>query len=176
MKNRASQKDKRDQAKRDTITSIVFLLLVAIGILIALLYNSGVFQEKLLGDRKVNMATQEVVVGIAELVPDIEESPNIAYPGYFSLSLKANKKMQAVYLHNPEENTCYFQISLTLEDGTTIWQSDYLEPGYAFNRIELSEALKKGTYENAVMKYNSYSIKDGHELNGSLIKLTLEVQ
>lgn len=175
MKNRASPNNKKDQAKRDTITSIVFLSLVVIGILIAILYNSGVFSNLSSGDRKINMETKKVVEGVMELDPNITENPNISYPGYGDLAFKADKKKQDIYLQNPKENTCYFQMSLILSDGRTIWQSGYLEPGNAFDRIELSEALEKGTYENVVLQYDSYSIKDGHKLNGSSINLTIKV-
>lgn len=122
------------------------------------------------------MDTKKVVEEVMKLNPDITENPNISYPGYGELAFKADKKKQDIYLHNPKENTCYFQMSLILSDGRTIWQSEYLEPGNAFNRIELNEALPKGIYENAVLQYDSYSIKDGRQLNGSSIKLTLEVQ
>lgn len=176
MGNRASPKNKKEQAKRDTITSILFLSLVVIGILIAILYSSGVFSNFSSADGKINMATGKAVKGVSELSPDITENPDIAYPGYGELSFKADKKKQAIYLQNPKENTCYFQMSLILSDGRMIWQSEYLEPGNAFNRISLSESLPKGIYENTVLQYDSYSIKDGRQLNGSSIKLTLKVQ
>lgn len=175
MGNRALPKIKKEQAKRDTVTSIVFLSIVVIGILIAILYSSGVFSNLSSGDRKINMDTGKVVKGVSELTPDITENSDISYPGYGELLLKADKKKQEIYLHNPKENTCYFQMSLILSDGRIIWQSEYLEPGNAFDRIELSEALSKGTYENAVLQYDSYSITDGRKLNGSSINLTIKV-
>lgn len=175
MRNRTSQKNKKDQAKRDNIISIIFLSLVVTGIIIALLYSSGVFSNLSSGDRKINIDTGNVVKGVAELKPDIAENPNISYPGYGELSFKAGKQKQDVYLHNPKENTCYFQMSLILSGGRVIWQSEYLEPGNAFDRIELTEALSKGAYENAVLKYDSYSITDGRALNGSSINLTIKV-
>lgn len=175
MGNRVSPKNKKDQDKRDTITSVVFLSLVVLGIIIAILYNGGVFSNLSSGDRKINMDTGKVVKGVSELTQDINENSDILYPGYGELSLKAGKKKQDIYLHNPKENTCYFQMSLILSDGRTIWQSGYLEPGNAFNRIEISEALEKGTYENAVLRYDSYSITDGRKLNGSSINLTIKV-
>lgn len=176
MSNQALPKKRKDQAKRDTIIGIVFLTIVIIGIIIALIYSSGVFSNIPSGDRKINMDTGEEVEGLADLNPDITENANISYPGYEKFTFKAGKKKQDVYIHNPKENTCYIQISIILEDGTVIWKSEYLEPGNAFNRIKLNEALSKGNYENAVLLYDSYSIKDGRKLNGASIKMTLEVQ
>lgn len=171
---KASKNNKK--AKSSTIGGIVFLSLVAVGILIAILYGSGVFRNLSSGDIKINMDTGKVVTGVADLDPDITENPNIAYPGYGELNFKADSRKQDIYLSNPKENTCYFMISLILSDGRTIWQSDYLEPGNAFIRIELFEALEKGNYENAVLSYDSYSIKDGRQLNGSSIYLTIKVE
>jgi len=176
MKNKSSPKNKKNQANRDNITSIVFLALVVIGILIAMLYRSGVFGNLSSGDRKVNMDTGKTVKEVAELDPTITEITSVSYPGYGDLSLKANTKKQDVYLHNPKENTCYFQMSIILEDGSVIWKSDYLEPGNAFDRIELRQVLAKGIYENSVLQYDSYSMKDGHALNGSSINLTIVVE
>ena len=67
-------------------------------------------------------------------------------------------------------------MSLILEDGTVIWKSDYLEPGMAFDRIELSQALEKGSYANVTLQYDCYSIADKRELNGSAVTVTLEVK
>lgn len=171
---KAALKKKQERAGKDIIISVVFLSIVVLGIVAAILFKAGVFEEKLTGDRRINFLTNEVVESEPKLIPDIEEAENILYPGYDRIVLKAGKKMQDVYLHNPEENTCYFRMRLILEDGTVIWTSDYLEPGNAFNRIELDKALPAGVYENASLKYNSYSLKDGRELNGSLIIITLE--
>ncbi len=48
---------------------------------------------------------------------NIVENPNISIPGYESLELKAKTLKQSVDFYNPEENTCFFKISLVLKDG-----------------------------------------------------------
>lgn len=172
-------KQKKDERKIDTMISIVFLSIVIIGILLALLYKGGVFERitSHAGDRKVDSRTGKVVTGINRIQSDeITENPDISVPGYETLELVAGKKNQNVYLNNPNENTCYFVMSLILEDGTIIWKSDYLEPGMAFDRIELNQPLEKGNYENVTLKYNCYSIVDKRELNGSAVTIKLEVK
>lgn len=180
MNNTASQRKRnKDTRKQDTIVSIVFLSVVVIGILLALLYSSGILENLTApaGDRKVDSRTGKVVTGINRIQSDeIRENPDISVPGYEKLELVAGKKKQNVYLNNPNENTCYFVMSLILEDGTIIWKSDYLEPGMAFDRIELNQPLEKGNYENVTLKYNCYSIVDKRELNGSAVTVTLEVK
>ncbi len=99
---------------------------------------------------------------------------NISVPGYDVLEFTAGKKEQNVLLHNPEENTCCFDMSLTLEDGTVIWQADSkLEPGTAFTSIILDQPLKEGTYENAKLTYKCCTLTDHTELNGSEIAVKI---
>ena len=100
---------------------------------------------------------------------------NIAIPGYEKLSFAAGKTAQNVNLKNPAENACTFVLSLTLDDGTTLWTGEALSPGEAFTRITLTKALDAGSYA-ATLHYDCYTIEDNTPLNGAEIQLTLEVK
>ena len=100
---------------------------------------------------------------------------NIAIPGYEKLDFAAGKTAQTVNLKNPPENACTFVLSLTLDDGTTLWTGKALSPGEAFTRITLSKALDAGSYA-ATLHYDCYTIEDNRPLNGAEIQLTLEVK
>ena len=100
---------------------------------------------------------------------------NIAIPGYEKLDFAAGKTAQTVNLKNPAENACTFVLSLTLDDGTTIWTGEALSPGEAFTRITLTKALDAGSYA-ATLHYDCYTIEDNTPLNGAEIQLTLEVK
>ena len=132
---------------------------------------------------------------------NIEMNPNIAIPGFESLEFKAGTKKQSVSFYNPEENTCYFRISLVLEQGNgaetgnasgdapgngqgasgsaeseaVLWTSDLIEPGENIKSIDLTRELKSGEYP-AVLKYECFSLKDETPLNGSKVELTLKVR
>ena len=122
---------------------------------------------------------------------NIVENPNIAIPGYASLTFKAGKKEQSVDFFNPEENTCYFRMSLVMkeedaqeteseqstqeEKETVLWTSEYLEPGEHIKSISLDRELDKGDYP-AILKYECFALKDERQLNGSNVKLTLTVR
>lgn len=133
---------------------------------------------------------------------NIEMNPNISIPGYESLDFKAGKKKQSVNFYNPEENTCYFRISLVLkaDDGTgtdkasgddeakkteesggadeaekVLWTSELIEPGEEVKSIEISKELESGEYP-AVLKYECFSLKDETPLNGSNVELILTVR
>ena len=115
---------------------------------------------------------------LSTVIPTIEKNPDsIAIPGYEILELKANTNQQALCLPNPEQNICYFQISLHLENGTLLWQSELIEPGKTSKPIVLTESLSKGTYPKAVLRYACYRMdEDLTPLNGAETKVTLWVK
>lgn len=108
----------------------------------------------------------------------IEKNENsISIPGYEGITLKADSLQQELTLYNPIQNTCYFVISLYLEDGTLLWESDYIEPGHNSVPIVLTQRLEKGIYPNAVLKYSCFKMnQEKTPLNGAKTKLTLRVK
>ena len=91
------------------------------------------------------------------------------------LSLQAGAQEQSMPLYNPENNACYFRISLLL-DGEALWRSDLLAPGQTAPQQTLSRALAAGEY-SAVLKYECFADEAETEpLNGSEIALLLRVQ
>ncbi|MGM0167098.1 hypothetical protein IGI39_002078 [Enterococcus sp. AZ135] len=103
------------------------------------------------------------------------QEATIAIPGFEKVTLKAEETKQEVNFHNPEINDCYFKLSLIHPDGSILWASDLIEPGKGMYAIELEEALSAGEYEDAVLKYECFSLTDQSPLNGSEINLKLVV-
>lgn len=107
----------------------------------------------------------------------VQKNPDsIAIPGYEVLEFNAERKTQTLCLSNPPQNVCYFQISLYLGDNTLLWRSELIEPGKTSEPIQLIETLKKGTYTNAILKYDCYKMDGKTPLNGAETKLTLWVK
>lgn len=105
-----------------------------------------------------------------------KNTDTIDIPGFGSISLQAGATEQSVNFYNPEQNTCYFRMSLLLSDGTELWKSDLVEPGKAIYNITLNQTLETGEYENAILKYECFAMNEEQTpLNGSEIKLTLHV-
>ncbi|GAA2939010.1 hypothetical protein [Enterococcus raffinosus] len=102
-------------------------------------------------------------------------SPTIDIPGYEKLQLKADSLEQTVNFHNPENNTCYFKISLWQDPETKLWESKLLAPGKAIYELTLDKTIAAGSYEEAMVKYECFSLENHEPLNGSEIKVTLEV-
>ena len=69
------------------------------------------------------------------------------------------------------------ELSLYLEDGTLLWQSELVEPGAKSKPIVLTKTLEKGLYPNAFLRYSCYRMDETlAPLNGAETKLTLNVK
>lgn len=96
----------------------------------------------------------------------------IAIPGFERLIFTADQRRQDVYFHNPASNSCYFRLTLILENGEVLWHSDLIEPGGEVKEILLADPLNAGTY-SAVLGYECFSLKDKTPLNGLNVKLKI---
>jgi hypothetical protein len=102
-------------------------------------------------------------------------SEEAVFPGYTSLSLKANQTGQSIDLYNPAVNDCYFVISLLLPDGTAIWKSGLISPGQGLHEITLARTIPAGLYENSTLKYECFKMNDElTPLQGGEVTLVLK--
>lgn len=148
---------------------VIVLLTVAVVLLAAILVLTVNRPQK--QQAKLPNGEEIQQTGPVEKKPD-----SIAIPGYEGISLKADCKEQEIGFPNPAQNTCYFQISLILEDGTTLWQSELVKPGEISESITLNEPLAAGVYPNSLLKFDCYTM-DGsmRSLNGAATKMTIHV-
>lgn len=105
----------------------------------------------------------------------IKNPGSIVIPGFEKLTLKAGLKEQNVQLYNPNENSCYFMITILLADGTELFQSELLAPGSSLNKIKLSRIPEPGIYEDAMLRYSCFDMETLKGLNGANTKFILEV-
>lgn len=153
---------------------VLVILLVGAGVFIGLHWNDW------FGDGSQTGLTvdqdAEDWTGVQEEDTGEKNEDSIDIPGYGSITLKADTAEQSVNLYNPEQNTCYFRMTLLLSDGTQLWQSDLVEPGKAIYDMTMEQTLSEGTYEDAVLRYECFEMNEEQTpLNGSEIKLTLNV-
>lgn len=163
MKKVASQKIENPKIK--FLLAVLIALIVIGGILCIILFK----QQVDLNAYRNNTHQENNMVE--------KNSDSIAIPGYEGITLKADSLEQTVALKNPEQNACYFVITLSLEDGTVLWQSEEIAPGKTSKPMKLSQELKEGTYPNAVLRYACFKMdKEKTPLNGAETKLTLRVK
>lgn len=108
----------------------------------------------------------------------VSKNPNsIAIPGYETLIFRADDTKQTVCFENPPQNCCYFEITLSLANGTVLWVSDYIAPGDISLPVVLNAPLPAGTYTEAKLIYQCFQMnEDFTPLNGAETKLTLVVK
>ena len=165
MKKGRYQSNQPNPNYRTWIIVLLLILIIMTGFLIIVLLKPAPIKAELPNGQQ------------AENTKNIEKNTDsIAIPGYEAITLKADTKQQSIGLPNPPQNTCYFQITLMLEDGRILWESDLVKPGDISTPIILTQPLQKGTYPNAILKYNCYTM-DGTmtALNSAATKLMLHV-
>ena len=157
-----------ESTKQGTSKWIVFLLIILI---ICITILIACFFPKPIQANLPNGSPMEIPSDV------VKKTDSIAIPGYEGITLNADTKQQTIGFPNPSQNTCYFQISLMLEDGTLLWQSELIEPGNISDPITLNQPLETGTYPNAVLKFDCYTM-DGtmSALNGAATQLTIRVR
>ena len=105
-----------------------------------------------------------------------EGQTGIKIPGYGEITVPAGKTTWKITLANPEENTCYFRYSVTIDDSETpIYESDLIEPGKAVREFEVTEPLEAGDYE-IHLNISTYAMDEElTPLNGAVVKAVLHV-
>ena len=149
-------------------TAILICLLILI--ILLLLRECGVIGGK-----------SPSVIGGGEPIPEEQskekDTGNIHLPAYAGLTFAAGTKTQEAVLYNPGENTCLIRISLILADGTTIYRSELVKPGYYTKPITLVAPMERGIYRNVMLKYECFTDDEEQTpLNGATCKLDTTVK
>ena len=105
-----------------------------------------------------------------------EGQTGIKIPGYGEITDPAGETTWKITLANPEENTCYFKYTVTIDDSETpIYESDLIEPGKAVREFEVTEPLEAGDYE-IHLNISTYAMDEElTPLNGAVVKAVLHV-
>lgn len=155
--------------------AVVILLIAAVGAGIAVGMNWNSHQDREKSVSAVD-STAEEWTGKKETYTGEKNTDTIDIPGFDAMNLKAGSTGQSVNLFNPEQNNCYFKMSILLSDGTVLWESDLVEPGRAIYEMTMNQVLEAGEYQDAVLKYECFAMDpEQSPLNGSEVKLTLNV-
>lgn len=162
--------ENKEKKKVAPLTIVLCALLVAAIAVIAVLML-----------RKDKPEEVPMVIGGGEPIPDAQNIPkdvgNTHLPAYGGLTFEAGTTEQDDVLQNPGENSCLLRISLILADGTTIYQSELVKPGYYTKPITLIAPMERGIYRDVTMKYECFTDDEAQSpLNGATTKLDITVQ
>ena len=105
-----------------------------------------------------------------------EGQTGIKIPGYGEITVPTGETTWKITLANPEENTCYFKYTVTIDDSEPpIYESDLIEPGKAVREFEVTEPLEAGDYE-IHLNISTYAMDEElTPLNGAVVKAVLHV-
>ena len=80
------------------------------------------------------------------------QKPNIAIPGWESVTIPANKTDVSVDFFNPKANKGNYHMTfeLRLADGESLYQSGLVRAGEHIRKITLSRGLPAGTYDSYI--------------------------
>lgn len=163
-----------NKRKKILIIVLILLLIAAIGVIIWLALRNG--KSPAADNTPQNATSQSTSSENGGLVvPERPEMLDVV--AFEALELKADTLEQSVRFDNPLENNCWLVITLSLEDGTLLWESQELIPGEAVRNITLNQPLAAGKYENAVLSYKHWTYDEEKlPLNGAETLVTLNVQ
>ena len=168
---------KKDKEKKEQ--SHLFLkICFAVGLVLLILAIGVVFGNFLSESKKGKYPIAGEVDKYAEDQPfeEMNDNVSIAIPGYDIFEFESNKVKQNIVLFNPKTNTCYFKMTIILEDGTEIWSSELLKPGMSYTSINLEKVLEVGVYNNVQVRYECFSLSGLKPLNGATINVTIVVK
>lgn len=149
------------------------ILVISIAVLIVVFILLLMFLRSCQCSKPPPNEKETTETNVLDFTPNNESSDSIIIPGINGMNLKSNQLEQKVDFYNPDENNCYFQISLYLSDNTLIWQSDLIKPSEHITQITLKQKLQRGLYRNCRLVYDCYTLDDKTTLNGGQVKLEI---
>lgn len=145
--------------KKGLITAIVIIILIAV------LSIGGIFAYKYFSAEKekdskgvVGKISDGWDTGIEE-EPQQQQGQGIQIPGYGIAVMEEGDTSLVLSVGNPKANNCGFYATLKLEDGTELYKSELLKPGYGLTEIPLSQTLKAGEY-TAIVYYKCVTLDE----------------
>lgn len=165
---------KKKSNKKLLIAIIIFLLIVVLIVGGVVVYNSFFGKPAADSNGVVGKISSDWDAGM-----DYETAPKskgTQIPGYSTAEMNSGDVNLHLSVGNPKVNECGFYATLKLEDGTVLYKSDLLEPGYGLTEVPLSKTLDKGEY-TAIVCYECVTLDDKHTpLNSAESEFTLIVK
>lgn len=101
----------------------------------------------------------------------LEKSPTVGTPvlrrkplprgPLFRFPMNAGNTSLVLSIGNPKVNKCGFYATLKLEDGTMLYESELIKPGYGMTEVPLNKPLEKGNY-TAMVVYKCVTLDKEH--------------
>lgn len=153
--NRMKVKSKR----KLLIVLIIILIITILGVGVFFAYNNFFAEDPTPPKGVVGVISDGWDTGLEEKTAP--PSQGIQIPGYGTAVMNAGDESLHLSIGNPKDNKCGFYATLKLEDGTELYKSELLKPGYGLTEIPLTQTLTAGEY-TAVVYYQCVTLDEEH--------------
>lgn len=159
------------------VVMIIILLILALVVAGAIIYiNLNSQEEPVNSEGVVGRISDGWDTGLEEEEQDSSVSGGTQIPGYGTAEMNYGDDSLYLSIGNPKANQCGFYATLKLEDGTVLYKSELLEPGYGLTEVPISVKLEKGEY-TAMVEYQCVVLNEEHTpLNTAESEFTLIVK
>ena len=142
-------KEKNKSNKKLLIIIIAILVIAALTVGGVVVYNGFFADKPAPSNGVVGKITDGWDTGLEdETAP---QSSGIQIPGYGTAVMNAGDESLHLSIGNPKDNNCGFYATLKLEDGTVLYESELLKPGYGLTEVPLNQTLDAGEYTAMVV-------------------------
>lgn len=149
----------KEKSKKKLLVIIAVILVIAALVVGGVVVYNSFFQKQPITPSKgvVGVISDGWDTGIEkETAP---KKTGIQIPGYGTAVMNAGDKSLHLSIGNPKENKCGFYATLKLDDGTVLYESELLKPGYGLTDVPLSQTLEAGEY-TAVVSYQCVTLDE----------------
>lgn len=150
-------KSKEKSKKKLVILIIIVLIVMALVVSGVVVYNNFFAEPPTASDGVVGKISNGWDAGLEDETSP--QSAGIQIPGYGTAKMKSGDTSLHLSIGNPKANKCGFYATLKLEDGTILYKSELLKPGYGLTEIPLSQTLEKGEY-TAIVLYECVNLDE----------------
>lgn len=167
-------KEKNKSNKKFIIIIIAVLVIAALTVGGVVVYNSFFAEKPAPSNGVIGTISDGWDTGIEGAT--VPQGSGIQIPGYGTAVMKAGDESLKLSIGNPKANKCGFYATLKLEDGTVLYKSELLEPGYGLTEVPLNRTLNAGEY-TAMVFYECVTLDNEHTpLNSAESEFTLIVK
>lgn len=153
-------KNTKERSKKNLFIALIAILIIAIvGIGGIVVYNSFFAEDPTPPKGVVGKVTDGWDTGLED--ETASPSQGIQIPGYGTAVMRAGDTSLALSIGNPKANKCGFYATLKLADGTELYKSELLKPGYGLTEVPLSQTLTVGEY-TAIVYYQCVTLDAEH--------------
>ena len=144
--------------KKGLITAIVIIILIAVLSIGGIMAYQHFSAEK---EKDSKGVVGKISDGWDTGIEEESQQPKqgIQIPGYGIAVMEEGDTSLVLSVGNPKANNCGFYATLKLEDGTELYKSELLKPGYGLTEIPLSQTLKAGEY-TAIVYYKCVTLDE----------------